>query len=405
LLAFTVLASDAFKTEDYDAGLIELEPGDEMFYWLVRSRKDPENDPLVLWLNGGPGCASELGLFYENGPWTINDDLSLETNEHSWNEIANMIYVDQPLGTGFSKTNKPDHIARNEKMVADTFFVFLEKFVEKFPEFQGRPFYITGESYAGHYIPAITAKIVEMDNPKINLISSAIGNGWVDPVLQYPQYTTFAVENELIGSFHAKVLDAGYWLCAKTIGIHLGAFAYIPCELLTNTILGNPINPRFNVYDIRKKCIGDGCYPMENLDILLNKPEIQQILGVGKRFYSQCSKLPQLFMMGDHNRNLRPKVEYALDNGVGILVYSGDKDFICNWRGGEAWTHAIGFEGGNYLEGEEYQQWTVDGEGAGEYKRSGSFTFLRIYDAGHMVPMDQPKRALDMLQKFINQEF
>ena len=114
LLTLTaVTTTDPFADEDYDAGILEFESGDEMFDWLLRSRNNPVNDPLVLRLIGGPGCSSELALFYENGPWTINKDLTLKRNDYSWNKISNLLYVDQPLGTGFSSTNKRDCMARD----------------------------------------------------------------------------------------------------------------------------------------------------------------------------------------------------------------------------------------------------------------------------------------------------
>ena len=407
LLAFAAVhAEDPFAGEDYEAGLIELEPGDEMFYWLFKSRGIPEEDPLVLWLTGGPGCSSELAVFYENGPWTINDDLTLEKNDYSWNEISNLLFVDQPLGTGFSKTNKPDHYARNEDMVAETFYTFLTMFVEKFPEYKGRPFYITGESYAGHYIPAITAYIVAQKNPDINLISSAIGNGWVDPIVQYPMYNTFALENELIGSFHSTLLSAGYWICQNIIKTHIWFIALEECQLCTTTILGNPLKPAFNVYDIRIPCEhGSLCYDFTNLERLIERDDVREALNVGKRAWSDCNQVVHTFMLGDWMTDLSSKVKYALDNDVGILVYSGDKDFICNWRGGEAWTNEIGWDGQDMFQSADYEKWYVEEEAAGEFKKVDKFTFLRVYEAGHMVPMDQPKNALDMLKKFIEQEF
>lgn len=73
-----------------------------MFYWLFRSRRSPSTDPVVMWLTGGPGCSSETALFFENGPFSINDDLSLKNNTYSWNDVATVVYVDQPVGTGFS---------------------------------------------------------------------------------------------------------------------------------------------------------------------------------------------------------------------------------------------------------------------------------------------------------------
>lgn len=151
---------DPFEGETYHAGILDIGDGDDMFYWLWESRNRPTEDPIVLWLTGGPGCSSELALFYENGPFTINDDMSLKRNPYSWNEEANLLFVDQPLGTGFSRTNHSSHYATNEDMVAKTFYKFLVTFMEKHPSLKGREFYITGESYAGHYIPAITAYIV-----------------------------------------------------------------------------------------------------------------------------------------------------------------------------------------------------------------------------------------------------
>ena len=113
---------------------------------------------MVVWLTGGPGCSSEVAIFGENGPFSVNDDLSLKRNEFSWNNNANVIYVDQPVGTGFSKAKILDY-THSEKEIADEFYQFLVKFIAKYPEFNSRELFITGESYAGHYIPAISAFI------------------------------------------------------------------------------------------------------------------------------------------------------------------------------------------------------------------------------------------------------
>lgn len=169
--------SAIFFGEDQSSGLIDLGDGDDMFYWLFKSRSTPTTDPLVFWLTGGPGCSSEMAVFYENGPFTINEDLSLKKNEFSWNNKANLVFIDQPLGTGFSRCTNPMHYARNEDMVSETFFNFLKAFYKKYPEFNKRPLYITGESYAGHYIPAISHYIINHPTDEINFKGLAIGNG------------------------------------------------------------------------------------------------------------------------------------------------------------------------------------------------------------------------------------
>ena len=188
---------------------------DDLFYWWIESRGDPTTDPLVLWLTGGPGCSSEIALFYENGPWMFADDnKTLIKNEYSWNSHANLLYVDQPIGTGFSHAALPD-LDVNEDEVAANMAEFMIGFLEKYPQFKGRDFYITGESYAGHYIPAVSYHFIFDVPDKLNITFKglAIGNGLVDPYLQYPEYAVFAYENKLIGEAEYKILNATFKEC------------------------------------------------------------------------------------------------------------------------------------------------------------------------------------------------
>lgn len=100
---------DIFLNEKHVPGLIKLGDSDDMFYWLFKSRDNIAEDPLVIWLTGGPGCSSEVAIFAENGPFSVKDDLSLLKNDYSWNNRANVLYVDQPVGTGFSKASLADY--------------------------------------------------------------------------------------------------------------------------------------------------------------------------------------------------------------------------------------------------------------------------------------------------------
>lgn len=99
--------------------------GDDMFYWLFRSRRSPDTDPLVFWLTGGPGCSSEVAIFYENGPFTINDDMTLKTNEYSWNDVSNIAFIDNPVGTGFSEITEHDHLDKTEEEIAADMYLFI----------------------------------------------------------------------------------------------------------------------------------------------------------------------------------------------------------------------------------------------------------------------------------------
>ena len=106
-------------------------------------------------------------------------------------------------------------------------------------------------------------------------------------------------------------------------------------------------------------------------------------------------------LTGDWLNNLAGKIQAVLETGLRVLVYSGDKDFVCNWRGGEAWTNAVTWSGQTEFQQAQYKDWLVNGKPAGQLKQYKNLQFLRVYEAGHMVPMDQPINALNMLQTFL----
>lgn len=394
--------SKIFVDEDQESGIMDLGNGDDIFYWLFKTRSEKkETDPVVFWLTGGPGCSSELAIFYENGPYKINDDLSLKRNQHSWNTNAHLVFVDQPVGTGFSKTNNPFHYALNEKMVAENFYRFLMKFYSKYPEFRQNDLFITGESYAGHYIPAIADFIVKNPDEDIKLKGVAIGNGWVDPYEQYPAYAEFSKENNLISNVHYYALKAATKVCQGLIKLGIWPVALYECQLASESVLGFPLLPAFNVYDIRKKCDHPPlCYDFDNMTKFIEREDVRAELGVGKRSWTQCNMFVHTLMLGDWVNNLQGAVANLLENNVNVLVYSGDKDWICNWRGGENWTNSLNWSQKSEWSKAEYKKWNVDGKAAGEYKNVRNLSFLRIYEAGHMVPMDQPEAALSMLDNF-----
>jgi len=106
----------------------------------------------------------------------------------------------------------------------------------------------------------------------------------------------------------------------------------------------------------------------------------------------------------DYLTDLSSKITGILAKGIEVLAYHGDKDFICNWRGGEAWTNAVVWPGQDSFNNAPYKNWTVNGAPAGELKEYENLHFLKVFDAGHMVPMDQPVVALEMLKEFIKND-
>eukprot|EP01084_Bolivina_argentea_P313985 543808_1 len=148
---------------DQYSGYLDLNNGHHLFYWLTQSQHDPDNDPLVLWLNGGPGCSSLYGLFYELGPFHVNENGSLyDTSKYSWNNNANILFLETPICVGFSyQDNTENNCTMNDNSTADDNYNAILKFLDKFPVYKSNDFYITGESYAGYYIPTLTLRILQ----------------------------------------------------------------------------------------------------------------------------------------------------------------------------------------------------------------------------------------------------
>lgn len=154
----------------------------------------------------------------------------------------------------------------------------------------------------------------------------AIGNGLVDPYLQYPAYDTFALENKLIGQAEYDVLYPAFKGCQGLIATGVWPVAIEVCNLLMDTILGNPIAPKFNVYDIREGCDKPPlCYDMSPADNLLGERSIKKILGVEGRGWTECAEGVHMALLGDWMINLAGKVADILNDGsLDVLVYSGD---------------------------------------------------------------------------------
>lgn len=347
--------SQLYSSEDYNASFIDIKEG-KIYYLLFRSRSKNPNAPLVLWLTGGPGCSSMVANYYENGPLKLDINGKPYINKYSWNTQVDLLFVDQPVGTGFSSVKRLQY-TRSEDDVAEDFYEFLTKFINNFPGYKDRPFYVTGESYAGHYIPAISDYIINQKNPVVNLKAIAIGNGLVNAYDQYPAYATFAYENNVISPFTYEITKMGFSLCQLLIK-YLKPFSMLPCQIPSMMITGITTSPNFNVYDIRRKCdVPPLCYNFNALNFYLADKDVRKELNVSRAWWSDCSYVVHQFLSNDWMTNLTGKVYDLVSKKLNVLVYSGDKDYICNWRGGEAWTNAMVWPGQKDFVNQKYNDW------------------------------------------------
>ncbi|GIL67070.1 hypothetical protein Vafri_20506 [Volvox africanus] len=383
-----------------------------MFYFFFQSRNDPITDPVVLWMTGGPGCSSEIAIFFENGPYFINNDTrTLTETKYGWDTLHNMIFVDQPIGTGFSYSEDWRDRVYNEKVVGDDMLDFLYEFYQAHPELMSNDLFVTGESYAGHYVPAVSSAIYranELGQGPITLPlrGLAIGNGMTAPSVQFPAYADYALQNGLISrALHDSIQ---FWmpLCrwgAEFCDTHEWRIACVAalqvCQLtIFERILA--ANPGINVYDITKTCDGPLCYDMSAADEFLNRAEVRAELGVGNRRWEECNMNVNGDFMGDWLRSYDKLLPAMLDDGIRVMIYAGDLDLICNWVGNERWVDALEWEQSEGWPTVASEEWHVAGAAAGTVRALGPLSFVRVYQAGHMVPMDQPQAALHMLTLF-----
>jgi carboxypeptidase C (cathepsin A) len=152
------------------SGYLQVGPSKYIHYIYFESERDPATDSVVWWTNGGPGCSGLLGLFTEQGPWRaswdeVTSSPSLIRNPYSWTRTANVVFVEQPAGVGYSYSTDASALGNlNDEVAATDHLVAVRMFLERFPERKENEFYFSGESYGGHYVPQLTKKFLEVRN-------------------------------------------------------------------------------------------------------------------------------------------------------------------------------------------------------------------------------------------------
>ncbi|CAI5731669.1 unnamed protein product [Peronospora farinosa] len=411
-----------------DSGYVKLpnKVDDHYFYWYFESRSQPSTDPLVLWLTGGPGCSSMMALLTENGPCHVLPDLSTQLNPYSWTNESNVVWLDQPTTVGFTYGDERD-ADNSEDNVGENIYYFLQGFFEKHPELAGRDFYITGESYGGHYVPAAAHYVwqknkVNIGTPKhINLKGIAIGNGLTQASIQLPHSIDMAIHNayniSLVDVTELDEMKAAVPVCKSLLQQcpQNRTACFDGSEFCMEKLFAPLLSANRNPYDIRMPCTRmddpTKCYDMSYVSEYLDAPNVRKSLGVDSKrvgAWQECNmKVNMAFgMTGDMVKPFNTYVADLLNDDLRVLIYAGDADLMCNWYGNQAWTLALDWKGkGGFNAAPETAYITADGTNAGVVQSfNNQFTFLRVFNSGHMVPQDQPAVALDMLNKLLKNE-
>ncbi|XP_049524907.1 venom serine carboxypeptidase-like isoform X2 [Dermacentor silvarum] len=395
------------------AGYITVNPqyNSNLFFWFVPSLRDPQNDPVIMWMQGGPGTSSLLGFFNEHGPYYLSEDGNEAAfRELTWAQRYSMIYVDQPVGTGYSYTENDAGYARNQTEVGRDLLEFLQQFFTLFGDLAQNEFYIAGESYAGKYVPTVGAALHENADSmrvKINFRGIAYGNGLTDPI-NMVDFGDFIYGIGLIDRSAADhmtrvakeavdLLRAG-----RTIesGVIMDTLFF---GLLThNTFFKNVTGFEYYYnYLIDKEPEDSKTYKA-----FVQKPEIRRALHVGQQGFSMSRDLVAGHFVRDIMRSAVPQFTVVLESGYKVLVYSGPLDicvptthtekFLSNvaWSHADRWSH------------EPRHIWrSADGKRLYGYKKTvENLNFVVVRNGGHVLPYDQPEAMFALITAFIDDE-
>ncbi|KAF5201880.1 Serine carboxypeptidase [Thalictrum thalictroides] len=434
---------------------IDESHGKNLFYYYVVSERNPSKDPVVLWLNGGPGCSSFDGFIYEHGPFNFQAAKKAESlpklhiNEHSWSKVSNIIYLDSPAGVGLSYSdNLDDYDTGDIKTAADT-HTFLLKWFEQYPEFLPNPFYIAGESYAGVYVPTLAHEVVKgLDagsKPTINFKGYIVGNGVTDNEFDGNALVPFAHGMGLISDdLYQEVRSAcegNYWnptngACINLLskvnkdvdGLNIydilepcyhdpeakETYIKLPSSFREIGKTDKPLPVRKRMFGrawpfrapVREglvptwpQLMGTNSVPCTNDEVAtswLNNPAVRKALHVkeGALTWELCTD--NISYRHDAGSMIKYHKNLTM-RGYRALIFSGDHDMCVPYTGSEAWTRSLG-----YKVLDEWRAWTYNDQVAGYTQGyENNLTFLTMKGAGHTVPEYKPREALAFYARWL----
>ncbi|MFI0739395.1 hypothetical protein ACH4PU_15100 [Streptomyces sp. NPDC021100] len=415
------------KTRSY-AGHVHLDGPAEhpdsrnhLFYWFFESQTcnphvavhDQQDlisrTPLLVWLNGGPGASSLLGLFLENGPLSITDDAAgtVSPTDATWNEEAHVVYWDQPVGTGYSHSDAGEYV-RDEGTLARMFCDGLEAFLGLHPEYARCPLYVCGESYAGKYVPAIALEIDARnrrapDGHRLGLRGISVGNGWIRPELSLRVLIDYAYTTGFLGIAQRDSLHDAY--AVYRAALDEGRFEEA-------TRLGNDLvtavlayGGNFDLYDVRRW----DDLPMGALRAYLGSPDVKKALHVPPDVPWECAdndgKVAEA-LAADNMRDCSDRYAELIDKGYKTLLYTGNFDTACGYRATEEILDDLMRRRGRH----EHARWRdaprliwtrAQGNPKGYVRSVGRLTQVAVPDSGHQVPAFQPAVCRELLYNWL----
>lgn len=407
------------------SGFIEIDEVSKsnIFYWLIESKKNNADLPLIVWLNGGPGFSSLWGLFTEMGPLRFDKTTEklLLKEERSWTSVANVLYVDQPVGTGYSFTNDKNKIAKNQDMIANQFYRFFQKFLGVYTNYQKRPIYIIGESYAGKFIPNIAKKILDENllidkddrsHIKVDLKKVAIGNGLFDAKYQRAARKDLAKGIHIMSEHNE---EAQYDMLVKNCEFSVANKrdnSIEQCDKVLDYVID--LAGDVHEFDVRKnrfydRDLAEAMHKFLNLDEVVTALHVKPN-SIKTEFWSIRNSTVREALHDDINlRSSLPVLEKLLeDYNLPIVIYAGQFDLVDGPQGIERSLYSMNYKNSENFKKSSKQLWKVstsDGSVvAGYVKQYENLIFITMRNAGHFAPRDAFYSSLDIIKHLFSDE-
>lgn len=343
-----------------------------------------------------------IGNFFELGPWRLNPgkNLQLEPNSGAWNRIFGLLFLDNPIGTGFSVASSPKEIPRDQYSVAEHLFFAIRSFIDLDPIFKSRAIYITGESYAGKYVPAIGYYILKKnpglpESRRVNLGGVAIGNGLTDPVRQVATHAVSAYFSGLINEKQKIQLEKAQFKAVELTEEGNWSAATDARNRVLNTL--QDMTGLATLYDFTRKVP----YETELIAEFLSSQEVKEALGANMSIaWEECSDAVGEALHEDVMKSVKFMVELLVDKSK-VLLYQGQFDLRDGVVSTEAWLKTMNWVGIEEFQAAERKVWQVKGELAGYVQKWGNLSHVVVSGAGHLVPTDQPVNSQMMIEDWV----
>ena len=418
--------SDSSAFNQFSGYITFAETQKHIHYWLVEA--EVADAPLVFWTNGGPGCSGLIGFMTEQGPFYPDRDGNLVANPYAWNKLANMVFLEQPVGVGFSYSDNDDDYHIGDDQAAKDNLATVLGFLARFPQFAKTPLFITSESYGGHYMPTWAAAIIDYNDAvadsaqRINFQGFAVGNPYTD------YYSGVGAEMETY--WGKQLIPKPSWDKYVANGclevsqqLNNSACTYLILDFMKK--IGN-LNPYALDYPVclsgqqrafREFIYGQDAKALsafepcgdEYASTYLNRADVKAAIHVRANIaWEECSRTTK-YQMADKMLPMEKYYPQILNSKthptLRILVYSGDDDSVCGTVGTQRWIYDLGFKVSSL-----WDTWFVDGQTAGyitKFRTDGireasRFAFMTVHGAGHEVPTYKPKEAFELFRMYLD---